>query len=246
MRFQTRTYGGLQCQVFDALPDGVEPELVVVMCHGFGAPGADLVSLGPEIAAMRPELAGSLRFVFPAAPLSLDAFGLYGGRAWWLLDLEARMRMIERGEIRSLRNDVPHGLSEARDSMLDLVRAVASEAGLPASKIVLGGFSQGGMIATDVALHLPEAPAALVILSGTLMNEDGWRELAPRRRSLPVFQSHGRDDAILPFVAAEWLRDLLQGAGLDVEFVPFAGAHAIPRVVLDRLAAFLAQLVTGS
>lgn len=246
MRFQTRTYGGLQCQVFDAMPEGTEPQLVVVMCHGFGAPGTDLVSLGPEITATRPELAGSVRFVFPAAPLSLDAYGLYGGRAWWLLDLEARMRMIERGEIRNLRNDIPNGLSEARDQMLEFVSALRTETSLPTSRIVLGGFSQGGMIATDVALHLPEAPAAIVILSGTLLNEDGWRELAPRRGPVPVFQSHGRDDAILPFIAAEWLRDLLQDAGLKVEFVPFAGGHAIPRIVLDRLAALLTRLVIGS
>lgn len=246
MKFVQRTYGGLRCQVFDALPEGAAPQLLVVMCHGFGAPGTDLVGLGPELTAQFPGLANQVRFVFPAAPLSLDDYGFHGGRAWWYLNIEARMQAIARGEIRNLRNDVPEGLSDARDMMLQLVGELLAETSLPPSRLVLGGFSQGGMIATDVALHLPETPGGLVVFSGTLLCEDRWRAAAPDRRGMKIFLSHGRQDPILPFVASEWLRDLFVEAGVAPEFHPFDGPHTIPRDALARVGDMLAGLAERS
>ncbi|MGV3625427.1 MAG: alpha/beta hydrolase, partial [Archangium sp.] len=131
-----------------------------------------------------------------------------------------------------------------RKSVLALVKKVADGTGLPMKRIVLGGFSQGAMIATDVALRLEEAPGALVVLSGTLLTEDAWRPRAKSRAGLPVFQSHGRADPVLPFVAAEWLRDLLVDSGLQHEFVPFDGGHTIDRNALTRLGDFLKTQVS--
>jgi len=105
----------------------------------------------------------------------------------------------------------------------------------------LGGFSQGSMLATEVTLNLDENPAGLVILSGTLLHEDVWRERATHHKSLRVLQSHGTDDQILPFAGAGWLRDMLNHAGADVEFIPFAGGHEIPHDVLNRLSVFLRE-----
>ena len=113
---------------------------------------------------------------------------------------------------------------------------------LPIGRFVLGGFSQGGMIATETALNLAEAPAALCILSGTILCEDRWRKLAAQRGPLRVLQSHGRQDPILPFIAAEWLRDLLRDGGLDVDFVPFDGGHTIPFEAIERLGALVADV----
>ena len=62
-----------------------------------------------------------------------------------------------------------------------------------------------------------------------------WTSLAPRRRGLPVFQSHGTADPLLPYAQAEQLRDLLQGAGATVTWVPFRGGHEIPGAVIDAL-----------
>jgi phospholipase/carboxylesterase len=238
-------FGGLRSQWVDALPAGRSPKLAVVFCHGFGAPGTDLVPLGSELLSHDADLAESVRFVFPAAPLSLESRGLYGGRAWWHLDLEARLMAIERGEIRDLRNDYPEGLDDARTMLVNLVEEIREAWNLDASQIVLGGFSQGAMIATETALTLPESPAALCLLSGTILCEDRWRDLASRRGPLRVLQSHGRQDPILPFVAAEWLRDLLGGAGLNVEFFPFDGGHTIPFEALQRTTALLRE-VAGS
>jgi phospholipase/carboxylesterase len=241
MNLGTETFGGLSCQVVDALPKGKSPERIVVLCHGFGAPGTDLVPLGPELLHLAPSLTESLQFIFPAAPLSLDEFGMHGGRAWWHIDIEQLNRAVMFGEFRNLRNDMPAGLVEARQMLTELIDTVSKQRGLPHSAFVLGGFSQGSMLSTDVALRMPTAPAGLCILSGTLLCEDQWRELAANRGPLRVLQSHGRQDTIMPYRAAEWLRDMLVEAGLEVEFIPFNGPHTIPLEALHRFAEMLEE-----
>ncbi|MCH7687249.1 MAG: phospholipase [Planctomycetes bacterium] len=241
MNSHQTTLGGLSCRVVDALPPEANPELVVILCHGFGAPGTDLVPLVPEILALDPGLEAKIRFVFPAAPLS-DEMGMVGGRAWWHLDVQRLAMAVEQGELRILRNEIPEGLESARDSLMTLVMELQRSTGLPVSRFVLGGFSQGAMLATDVALRLDDSPLGLGIFSGTLLCEEQWRELAANRGSLHVFQSHGRFDPLLPFQASEWLRDLFLESGMKVDFVPFDGMHEIPPVALHRFTALLGTL----
>ena len=111
--------------------------------------------------------------------------------------------------------------------------------GLTADRFVLGGFSQGAMLTTDVALRLKKTPAGLVILSGGLINEAQWRQLALERGPLAVLQSHGKYDSILPFPMGTALRDLCLEGGADVDFVAFNGDHEIPLEVLHRLTHFV-------
>lgn len=216
------------------------PRAAVVLCHGFGAPGDDLVSLWGEVLERQPGLA-DVRFYFPAAPLSLGGFGWGDSRAWWMIDLEllARLTQGDPDSLRAFRQQVPEGLPEARALLSGLVEELGRDTGLPLGKVVLGGFSQGAMLATDLALRLPEPPAGLVICSGTLLLEDQWRALAPQRKGLQVLQSHGRQDPLLAFSAAERLRELLAGAGLGVGFLPFDGGHTLTVEVVDALAGFL-------
>lgn len=236
MRRVSTRLGELDCQVVDALPEGATPELVVVLCHGFGAPATDLVPLGAELMALQPSLARA-RFVFPAAPLSLSLYGMHHARAWWHLPQEVLMGQSRDWE--RFAREVPEGLAPARRAVMGVVSAVSAQTKLPYGRIVLGGFSQGAMVTTDVTLRLEEAPAGLCILSGTLLAEAEWRQRAAARKGLPVFQAHGRYDDVLPFAPAERLRDLLVEAGLPVEFVPFDGPHTIAPDELERLAAFL-------
>ncbi|NOX56227.1 MAG: phospholipase [Planctomycetes bacterium] len=242
MNHESQILAGLSCRIVDALPAGASPHLVAILCHGFGAPGTDLVSVASELVLLRPELADAVRFVFPAAPLRLDDVGMPGGRAWWMIDLDRLNAAMQRGELLDMRRETPEGLAEARARLMDLVHAVCERMSVATAQVVLGGFSQGAMLSTDVTLRLEDAPAALCIWSGTLLCEDDWRRLAPRRRGMPVLQSHGRNDPLLPFAAAESLRDLLQEAGLQVEFLPFGGLHEIPREALRRFAELLMQL----
>ena len=240
---QLRTMGGLNCRIVQAQPDLERPDRVVILCHGFGAGGDDLVPIGPELCRLRRELLDATRFIFPEAPLSLAEQGMPFGRAWWMLDVMALQQAIQLGEFRNLRNDNPDGLPEAREKLMALIDEVRGETGLPMSRIVLGGFSQGSMLTTDVALRLDEPPAALCVWSGTLLNETEWRELAAKRESLRILQSHGRTDPILPFEAALWLRDLFAESGFDGEFIEFPGIHTIPPEAIVRFADLLADEV---
>ena len=217
----------------------VPPDGVVVLCHGFGAPGTDLVGLAEALVALEPALA-AVRFVFPGAPLHLSDFGA-DSRAWWMIDFDviAKLRTASPDALRDFRRVEPEGMPSARNNLHALVGEVMNRSGLSYSKLVLGGFSQGAMLTTDVALRLEEAPAGLVVLSGTLLTEDVWRKKAATRSGLPVFQSHGRFDEVLPFAASRWLEQLLVEAGLKVEFSEFNGGHQIPLEVLRGLSGFL-------
>lgn len=236
------TIAGLEVRVLQDAEG--PPSAAVIFCHGFGAPGDDLVALQAELVALEPALAQA-RFYFPAAPLSLGGFGWGDSRAWWMIDLEA-LASLQQGEpeaLRAYRRVEPEGLAAARAALKKLVLDVATQTGLPLGRILLGGFSQGAMLATDVALRLEEAPAGLAILSGTLLIEDQWRVRAVSRAGLPVFQSHGRQDPLLSFGAAEALRELLAAAGLTVEFHPFDGGHGLDAGVVARLATFVRKAV---
>jgi phospholipase/carboxylesterase len=235
MQRRAARYGTLDAQVLDSHP-GAPPEALVVLCHGFGAPGTDLVGLGPEL-AVHPALAEKpVRFLFPAAPLDLSAYGMWGARAWWEIDMVALQRAMARGEPRVLAGEEPEGLGPARRALTQLLLLATAEANLPLSKVALGGFSQGAMLATDTALRLEEAVGAVLIASGTLLAEASWRRLAPARGGMQALLGHGDADPILPFAGSEALRELLSESGWHVRFVPFSGGHTIPRALVGAMA----------
>lgn len=236
------TMAGLDVQV---LQHGqTAPTAAFILCHGFGAPGDDLVPLVQELLAIVPALS-AVRFYVPAAPILLGNTGWGEARAWWPIDLPtvARLQAGDPTALRAFSKAEPSGMSAARQALLKLVDEVCTQTQLPRSRVLLGGFSQGAMLATDVALRLEEAPLGLVVLSGTLTSEDAWAPKAKARAGLQVFQTHGRSDPILAFQAATWLRDLLTDAGLKVEFVPFDGGHTIHPDAMVKLAAFIERRV---
>lgn len=240
MRIETKRIGGLNTRVVDALPDDTGPALAVVVCHGFGATGGDLVPLGPAMLEASQRLAGAARFYFPEAPLDLSSIGMWGSRAWWMIDIEALNRALADNTFRErARNDRPEGMLEARAMVMKLIDEVKQETGLPTSRIALGGFSQGSMVTMDVAFQLEENPAALICWSGTLLNEEEWRERGKLHQGMRVFQSHGRQDPLLSYQWAEDLRDVLTESGADVEFLPFDGPHTIPDEGVVRSIALL-------
>jgi phospholipase/carboxylesterase len=212
--------------------------LTVVLMHGYGAPGDDLVGLAGAIDAP----AGTT-FLFPEAPNSLgDAamMSLLGdARAWWQIDIGRYQRAIMQGTLDALVNDIPDGMKEAREQLIEMLDVYERETKTPGERIVLGGFSQGSMLATDVALRMKRPLAGLVVLSGTLLAAKEWLPLMAARKDLRVFQSHGRADPILPFPIAERLRHVLEEAGLRVSFTEFDGGHGIPPEVMRDLGTWL-------
>jgi phospholipase/carboxylesterase len=165
--------------------------------------------------------------------------GFGESRAWWMIDLEKLNRDLSAGRPRDASGETPKGLAEARERVVALLDEVSRRLGGDPKKTVLGGFSQGAMLACDIALRTDRPFAGLVLLSGTLLARQEWAPLMPKRKGLKVLQSHGRADPLLPFFLAEQLRDLLTQAGLSVEWVAFRGAHEIPEVVLTKLGTFL-------
>jgi phospholipase/carboxylesterase len=238
-----RRLGGLDCDVVDHLSRGVPPSVAVVLCHGYGAPADDLVPIGAELLEAGHAIRNGVRFYFPAAPLDLGPLGLPGGRAWWPLDMDRLVLAAQTGRWEEMRRQAPPGLGEARQRITEFIAEVRSETHLPFARIVLGGFSQGAMLAADVALRLDEPVGAVCLASGVLLAEPEWTELAAKQGPLDVLMSHGRQDPILPFAGAEALRDLLIANGHQVEFQAFAGGHTIPWPFLSAFAKRLASLV---
>ncbi len=241
LKLITGPLGPLTVRVVDDDARAGPPDVAVVLCHGYGAPGTDLVSIAREVMMARPALVGRVRFVFPEAPHELPGMG-GAGRMWWPIDM-ARIQRAMMGDADEqwarMSTETPAGLPEARKALRATLEALLAQTKLPMGKVVVGGFSQGAMLATDVVLRLDEAPAALAILSGALVSRDDWQRLAPKRAGLSVLQSHGKDDPILPFGGAVRLHALLSDAGLRVGFVPFDGGHGIDGEVIDGLAGLI-------
>ncbi|MGE0867226.1 MAG: alpha/beta hydrolase [Kofleriaceae bacterium] len=197
----------------------------VVLLHGFGAPGDDLVALADHISAP------SVRWMFPEAPIELG--GLYGdSRAWWMLDLAKLEDDLRRGVPRDRRDELPEGLLAVRAQVTRMLDEAQQRFAIANDRLMLGGFSQGAMVSLDVALHRAVPPAGLIVMSGTLLAQREWQPRMTSLAGVPVMQSHGRSDMLLPFSIAEQLAGLLRDAGAIVDWQPFAGGHEIPPSVL--------------
>lgn len=210
---------------------------VIILLHGFGAPGDDLVPFAEILDAP----AGT-RWLFPEAPISLN-MGYGDSRAWWMIDMARIQADREAGRVRDLSIEVPKGLAIARERLLACLKELPRHVPIDYTKTVIGGFSQGAMLTCDAVLHTDYPFAGLVQLSGNLVAQSVWGPLMPKRRGLPVFQSHGMQDEILPYAGAERLRESLAQAGLPVDWHTFRGGHQIPELVLRALNLFLTKVL---
>lgn len=218
--------------------------LTVVLMHGYGAPGDDLVGLEGMIEAPR-----GTTFLFPEAPSMLGDPALVSlmgdARAWWAIDVgrfQRAMMSASPSALMELTKDVPEGLKDAREDVCAMLDVVEREMKVSGDRIVLGGFSQGSMLALDVALRTKRPLAGLAVLSGTLLAAGEWVPLMASRKELPVFQSHGTEDPILPYAIAERLHHALDDAGMRVTFTSFDGGHGIPPQVMRDLGTWLGAL----
>lgn len=205
----------------------------LVLLHGFGAPGDDMVSLGAAVAG------DDILAVMPEAPLPWGG----RGRMWWPLD-EWRDRRA-RGE--NLESEIPDGLAEA-SARIDGVLLTLAERGISADRVVVAGFSQGAMLATDVGLRASPKVAGIAVLSGAFLARPRWE---PHFRSAPpMLFTHGTGDPILAFARVERLVGVLREAGATVDLVPFEGDHTISRsaeaALRDHVVAWLAGPATPS
>ena len=224
-------FGDLSARVI-----GTGDEQIVVLLHGFGAPGDDLVPLARVMNAPQ-----GTRFIFPEAPISFS-MGFGESRAWWMIDIEHIQTMLLEGRFEELEREEPQGLDRLRAQLEDLLDRVQAKYQVAGSRVVLGGFSQGAMLSLDLALTSDRPLAGLILFSGTIMCADRWRRRLTARKDIPVLQSHGQVDPVLPFVFADQLKDMFVSAGFAHTWLPFMGGHEIPPLVLAGAGEFLARV----
>jgi len=186
----------------------------VLFLHGLGADGHDFEPVVPLLG-----LPGNhgVRFVFPHAPSR--PVTVNGGMvmpAWY------DIRGLDLGQ-----NPDAHGIESSSRFIRTLLER-ENERGIPAERIVLGGFSQGGAMALQVGLTHPQRLAGLLGLSCYVPLPDRVRgEEAQANRATPIFMAHGTDDDIVPMVRGETSRAFLQSAGYAVDWRAYAMAHQV-------------------
>jgi phospholipase/carboxylesterase len=213
-----KNIGKLSCLI----RPGEDTKKHAVLLHGFGADAADLFPLAD---VLDPD--EQWNFMFPDAPLEVPIGPMWTGRGWFPISLRDLEAGIDFTQVR------PPGLSESSAIISELVF------NLNAENLVLGGFSQGAMVATNVALGNPTDIKGLMLLSGALLDEQGWKKKAPALKGVKFIQSHGAQDPVIPFSAGQRLFDLLRASGLDGQLVSFSGGHEIPGPVVKKAAEFL-------
>ncbi|PJZ83221.1 alpha/beta hydrolase [Leptospira harrisiae] len=205
----------------------------VVMFHGYGASAFDLYPIHEVLVTDQ-----KFNWVFPHGHLSVPLMPGYSGRAWFPIDTVALEEAIRKNDFRNFADKDPEGMDVARQAAYLMLDAL----GVPWNQLILGGFSQGAMLATDLTLRTEEISKGLMILSGALVNESLWNELAPKKSILRFFQSHGEFDPILGYANAKKLEKLLRNAGLLGEFIAFNGGHEIPAPVIQGISRYLNSL----
>jgi phospholipase/carboxylesterase len=198
----------------------------VIVLHGWGAPGDDLVPLAEAL--IRP----GARFFVPAAPLP----EVGGGRAWWHLDANARPPHAFTDRLAPGFLPNPEVIA-ARTAVQALIATIVDR--YAPTRLAIVGFSQGAMLALDVALAGTPSVQFVVAMSGVLLM-DSVSALTASHLTKPLFLlSHGRQDPVVPFSNGERAKDLLEKHGFFVTWRPFDGGHQIPMPLLSGVGQFL-------
>lgn len=207
------------------------PTAAVIWLHGLGADGNDFAALVPEL-----DLSGcpSIRFIFPHAPsIPVTVNGGYVMPAWY---------DIRGADLLSRQDDAGIRASElAVRALVD--REIARD--IPASRIVLAGFSQGCAMALHTGLRYPQTLAGIVALSGYLpLAETFAAERSAANARTPVFMAHGNQDPVVIPSRGSATRDLLTGLGYAVQWHSYPMPHSVHPREIEDIAAFLTDVLT--
>jgi len=204
------------------------PQAAVIWMHGLGADGHDFEPLVPELRMPLP-----VRFVFPHAPRRpVTVNGGYVMRAWY--DIAAFD--LSRGEDAD-------GIRASAEKLEGLI-AHEVDRGIPARRIVIAGFSQGGAMALHTGLRHRERLAGILALStylplaGTLA-----AEAAAANRECPVFMGHGQEDTVVALPHALLSRRRLEEAGYPVEWHEYSTGHGLCPDEIGDIRAWLARVL---
>lgn len=221
---QARRFQGKTLTYVTVEPDGYEAGRqypMIILLHGYGANMGDLAGLSGVL--------GDSGYVYamPNAPIELQTgFGMMGF-AW--ADPPAG------GE--------GSGIYESDERLGVFFEEVMAQYGVEVGNVVLGGFSQGGMMSCRLGLARPETFRGLVCLSGVVLDTDGLKERLPGDRTQPIFMSHGTDDTVIPIESARRSVQLLRVEGYAPQYREYEMGHEIRAEVLDDLKAWLHEVL---
>lgn len=200
---------------------GKAPTGSVIWLHGLGADGHDFEPVVPEVA---PPGGRALRFVFPHAPVRpVTINNGWAMRAWY--DIYGLARDHKQDEA---------GIRASGALIEELIRAEIAR-GTPASRIVLAGFSQGGVMTLHTGLRYPEKLAGLIALSCYLaLDQKLPEERASTNLATPIFLAHGTADPTVPFAFGDSSRRTLQAEGYAVDWHTYPIGHGVsPDEIVD-------------
>ena len=209
---------------------GPKPVAAIIWLHGLGADGHDFEPIVPEL-VQRGERAW--RFVFPNAPVRPVAIN--GGmrmRAWYDI----------KGLDRNSAEDTA-GFQAADGQIRELIGREVTR-GIPTSRIVLAGFSQGGAVSLYTLPRLRDKLAGIMALSCYLPGVASFSaERQPANDATPIFMAHGTADATLPMALGLKSRDFLSAQGYSVEWHDYPMAHAVCAAEVADIRRFLSRVL---
>lgn len=210
---------------FEAVENFQDPDAKwVVLFHGYGADAHDLASLADAIPTTKP-----CNWLFPNGHLSVPIGPGWTGRAWWNIKLS------------ELEGDWVDRRPPEMSATVEKVFKMMSSMKFDWKNTIIGGFSQGAMLATEVFLKAPETPAGLICLSGTMLSQKEWSEWAPARKGAKILMSHGEADQVLPHKGSVLLQNFFQQNGIETQFVSFRGGHEIPFQVIEKMKSYISE-----
>lgn len=198
----------MSLEAISVKPQNSEPKHLLVMLHGWGANAEDLTSLSSMLTLRNYQL------LFPNAPFSHPQ--VPGGLAWYAL---------ETGQY--------EGIEESRQLLKNWLLSLEENTGIPLSRTILSGFSQGGAMSLDVGINLP--------LAG-ICSLSGYLQFQPQKSAdpiPPILIIHGKNDMVVPVEMAQKARDQLTGIDGLVEYHEFPMGHEISADVLPVLEKFI-------
>lgn len=205
---------------------GNQPRASVIWLHGLGASGHDFEPVVPEFrfARQRP-----VRFIFPHAPeIPVTVNGGMVMPAWYdilAMDIDRKLDAAQ--------------LQASADAVAKLVEKEVSR-GVEPANIIIGGFSQGGAVAYELALRYPDRLAGLFALSTYFATADTVQR-SSANKALPVFIGHGTHDPMVPVSLGEAARDKLDGMGYPTEFRTYPMDHSVCLEEIRDLDEFIAR-----
>ncbi len=206
------------------------PTVAIIWMHGLGADGNDFVPLVREL-----DLTGlpGIRFVFPhAGTMPVTINGGYVMRAWYDIMGTDLVRREDEAGLRKSQAQI--------EALIEREKA----RGIPASRIILAGFSQGCAMTLQTGLRHPEQLAGLMCLSGYVpLSAKLPTERSKESQQTPIFMVHGSDDGVIPVARAVQSRDLLQSLGYQVEWHEYRMQHSLCQEEIVHIGAWLKKVL---